>query len=96
MKSWIGALSYVAGGSFAYALNSKFTFSGHKSLAEIRKAAISYFLCFSVAVLVDLISRGVCTGSYFLLVSWVVSQGAATVINFLLQNVWVFPSEASS
>lgn len=82
--------SYIAGSTFAYILNSKFTFNGNRSRTEIIRASIVYSLCFTLAVIVDWACRSAYTGAYYLQISWVVSQGVATVVNFLLQKLWVF------
>ncbi len=52
---------------------------------------MSYVLCFTAAVLVDHLVRHTLPAMpavYFW--SWFVSQGVATALNFLLQNLWVF------
>nr|WP_274709833.1 GtrA family protein [Corynebacterium sp. c6VSa_13] len=84
-------VSYIAGSTFAYLANSVVTFSGQRSREEVRRAAISYLLCFLVAVGVDRVVLTVGDGCDHILVwSWVVSQAAATVLNFMLQRLWVF------
>lgn len=82
--------SYIAGSTFAYYLNSRFTFGGNRSRPEMIRAALVYSLCFALAVIVDWACRTTYSGAYYLQLSWVVSQGVATVVNFVLQKLWVF------
>lgn len=87
--------SYIVGSTVAYYLNSAVTFGGDRSRAEKLRAAASYVLCFCTAVLVDKLSRALLPElfpelAYVVEISWVVSQAAATALNFLLQNFWVF------
>ncbi|MCJ7858780.1 GtrA family protein [Corynebacterium kalidii] len=75
----------------AYYLNSVLTFSGERSLPEKSRAAASYVVCFTAAVLVDwAIGHAFPTLPDVTFWSWFVSQGVATTLNFLLQNFWVF------
>lgn len=83
--------SYIVGSTVAYYLNSFFTFEGVRSGKEKIRAATSYVVCFTLAVLVDFIVRQFFGhSSTVLFFSWFSSQAAATVANFLLQNFWVF------
>ncbi|MGV0868922.1 GtrA family protein [Corynebacterium kalidii] len=83
--------SYIVGSTVAYYLNSVLTFSGERSLAEKSRAAASYVVCFTAAVLVDwAIGHAFPTLPDVTFWSWFVSQGVATTLNFLLQNFWVF------
>ncbi|AHW62811.1 Putative membrane protein [Corynebacterium glyciniphilum AJ 3170] len=83
--------SYIVGSTVAYYLNSYLTFSGERSVAEKARAAASYVVCLTAAVLVDwLIGHVFPSMPGILFWSWFVSQGVATTLNFLLQNFWVF------
>ena len=83
--------SYIVGSTVAYYLNSFFTFKGDRSAAEKTRATISYIVCFCTAVLVDLIVRHTMADvPHVLTISWVISQAAATILNFSIQNLWVF------
>lgn len=83
--------SYICGSAVAYYLNSYFTFHGVRSREEKVKAAASYLVCFLTAVAVDDAMRRALTESAAdLFWSWFVSQAAATSLNFVMQNVWVF------
>ncbi|WP_367620302.1 GtrA family protein [Corynebacterium sp.] len=89
--------SYIVGSTVAYYLNSHVTFNGERTRAEKTRAAVSYLLCFSAAVLVDhLVGIIVPTLPNVFFWSWFVSQGVATVLNFLLQNFWVFRTTSPS
>ncbi|MEY8566863.1 GtrA family protein [Corynebacteriaceae bacterium 7-707] len=83
--------SYIVGSTVAYVVNSYVTFSGERTTAEKLRAAVSYVVCFTVAVLVNhLVRHTVPALPNLVFWSWFVSQGAATTLNFLLQNFWVF------
>lgn len=83
--------SYISGSTVAYYLNSYFTFNGVRSREEKLKATASYVACFLTAVAVDYAMRRVFGESGSALFwSWFFSQAAATSLNFLLQNMWVF------
>lgn len=84
-------ISYIVGSTFAYYANSFLTFGGDRSAAEKARAAITYVVCFCTAVLVDFGWRhGFARMPHVLFWSWFFSQAAATVLNFGLQNLWVF------
>lgn len=85
--------SYVAGSTFAYYLNSYVTFSGNRSPAEKTRAAVSYLVCWSLAVGVNSLFRWWFDSMDNLVFwAWFVSQGCATCVNYLLQRLWVFRS----
>ena len=75
--------SYIVGSTVAYYLNSFFTFKGDRSAAEKTRATISYIVCFCTAVFVDMIVRHTMADvPHVLTISWVISQAAATILNF--------------
>ena len=83
--------SYIVGSVVAYYLNSYVTFDGDRSAAEKRRAAVVYLFCFGAAVLVDFLCRRQLDSlPHYRFWAWFVSQAVATVLNFLLQNFWVF------
>ncbi|NMM91250.1 hypothetical protein B2J88_44285 [Rhodococcus sp. SRB_17] len=85
-------ISFVVGSSLAYSLNSRFTFAGNRSAKEKWRAALSYLICFLIAIVVDGIARRFNSfGETTLTAAWVISQAAATSVNFLLQKYYVFP-----
>lgn len=83
--------SYIIGSTVAYYLNSYVTFGGERSRFEKLRAATAYLLCFSAAVAVDVLLRHLAPSLPGVLFwSWFGSQVVATMLNFLLQNWWVF------
>ena len=91
------ACSYIVGSTVAYYLNSFFTFQGDRSRAEKARAAVVYTVCFIAAVLVDALMRLSATElPHILFWSWFVSQAVATVLNFVLQNTWVFRTKEAA
>lgn len=83
--------SYIVGSTVAYYLNSYFTFEGNRSRSEKLRAMLAYCVCFVSAVLVDLLLRERFSElPHILFISWFASQAVATVLNFTLQNFWVF------
>ena len=89
------AISYIVGSTVAYFINSYYTFDGERSHAEKIRAVTSYVVCFTCAVIVDHYIRLAAPNyEYILLLSWVLSQGVATLLNFLLQNFWVFKASS--
>ena len=91
------ACSYIVGSTVAYYLNSFFTFQGDRSGAEKARAAVVYTICFLTAVVVDALMRNWGTDlPHILFWSWFVSQAVATVLNFVLQNTWVFRAQEAA
>ena len=86
--------SFAVGSAVAYYLNSFFTFQGDRSQGEKVRATVVYTVCFCVAIAVDLVIRRSFDGSdQVLFWSWFFSQAVATLLNFSLQNIWVFQVE---
>lgn len=85
-------ISFVVGSSLAYSLNSRFTFAGNRSAREKGRAVLVYLICFLIAIVADGLARRLLgTGDFTLTAAWVISQAAATSVNFLLQKYYVFP-----
>lgn len=85
--------SYIFGSVVAYYLNSFFTFHGTRSTQEKTRALLTYAACFLTAVLFDFLVRNLFPSlPYVMTISWIVSQGVATFLNFSIQNLWVFSS----
>lgn len=85
--------SYIVGSVVAYYLNSFYTFDGNRSASEKYRATVVYLFCFVVAVVFDFTVRKLFpNASHILFISWFISQAAATLCNFTLQNFWVFRS----
>lgn len=90
-------ISYIVGSTFAYYANSFFTFGGDRSRAEKLRATVTYVVCFVTAVLVDFVFRHSFAGlPHYLFWSWFFSQAAATILNFGLQNLWVFKAKSAA
>lgn len=88
------ACSYIAGSTVAYYLNSFYTFDGDRSAEEKKRAGFVYLVCFIAAVTVDAgLRKAFPEIPNILFWSWFVSQGVATVLNFTLQNFWVFRAQ---
>ncbi|GAA1708630.1 hypothetical protein GCM10009702_08780 [Propioniferax innocua] len=84
-------ISYIVGSTFAYYANSFLTFSGDRSAAEKMRATVTYIVCFCAAVLVDFGWRHTFPEMQNTLFwSWFASQATATILNFSMQNLWVF------
>ncbi|NMM92445.1 hypothetical protein B2J88_50850 [Rhodococcus sp. SRB_17] len=84
-------ISFAVGSSLAYSLNSRFTFAGNRSAKEKVRATLVYLICFLIAIVVDGIARRfISSGDFTLTAAWVISQTAATSMNFLLQKYYVF------
>ncbi|WP_084767437.1 GtrA family protein [Corynebacterium resistens] len=89
--------SYIVGSVVAYYLNSFYTFDGNRSASEKLRAAVVYLFCFAVAVVFDFTVRKLYPdASHILFISWFISQAAATLCNFTLQNFWVFRSSGNT
>lgn len=81
------ALSFIAGTLTAYLINRRWTFGAEPSRSRFIKVMLLYALTFTVQV-----------GIFHVLfasfgskpLSFVIAQGTATVINFIVQRVWIF------
>ena len=81
------ALSFIAGTLTAYLINRRWTFAADPSRSRFVKVMALYALTFIVQV-----------GIFHVLfasfgskpLAFVVAQGTATVINFIVQRVWIF------
>jgi putative flippase GtrA len=81
------ALSFIAGTLTAYLINRRWTFGAEPSRSRFVKVMALYALTFAVQVGVFHVLFGA-FGSKPL--AFVIAQGAATVINFIVQRVWIF------
>lgn len=85
------ALSFVAGTLTAYLINRRWTFGAAPSRSRFVQVMVLYALTFVVQVGVFHVVFNALEGnSQAKLIAFVIAQGTATVINFIVQRVWIF------
>jgi putative flippase GtrA len=89
------AISFVCGTVTAYLLNRRWTFDAEGGTATALRFAALYSVTFFVNVGVNSLGLHVFTGNRWQVpLAWVIAQGTATVINFVLLRTVVFRDAA--
>lgn len=89
------AMSFILGTTTAYLLNRRWTFNAAGSKSSVAKFALLYTVTFFVNVGMNAWMLRV-LGDFHghLTVAWVIAQGVATVINFVILRTVVFRASA--
>ncbi|HVV19755.1 MAG TPA: GtrA family protein [Pseudonocardiaceae bacterium] len=89
------AISFICGTITAYALNRRWTFDSAGGAAPAARFAALYTVTFFVNVGVNALGLYVLSGHRWTVpVAWVIAQGTATVINFVMLRLVVFRDTA--
>lgn len=85
------ALSFIAGTTTAYLINRRWTFGADPSRSRFVKVMVLYALTFAVQVgIFHVLYHWFGDKPWASLAAFVAAQGTATVINFIVQRVWIF------
>jgi putative flippase GtrA len=93
------ALSFVAGTTTAYFLNRRFTFAAGRSagLGQLGGFVLLYSVTFFVNVGTNALVLHLMPGfSWRITVAWVIAQGLATIINFVMLRTVVFRERSAA
>jgi putative flippase GtrA len=84
-------LSFIAGTTTAYLINRRWTFQAHASRARFIAVIVLYALTYCVQIGINYLFYLRFEGQpWGVPVAFVIAQGTATVINFVVQRVWIF------
>nr|WP_051400304.1 GtrA family protein [Haloechinothrix halophila] len=84
-------ISFIVGTTTAYALNKRFTFDATGGIRQLSSFMILYGSTFTVAVGVNsTLLHTLPTTEWREDIAWVISQGTATTINFIMLRLVVF------
>lgn len=86
------ALGFILGTTTAYLINRRWTFKAEPSAARFVAVMVLYLVTFAVQVGIYAILEHVWSSSNWLVsaLSFVIAQGTATVINFVVQRTVIF------
>ncbi|UGT65030.1 GtrA family protein [Nocardia asteroides] len=85
------AIGFIAGTTTAYLINRRWTFQAPPSRLRFLAVVLLYAVTFAVQVGINsLINRWLDDTAVTLLLAFVVAQGTATVINFVVQRAVIF------